>query len=66
MYQLQLDSKWKEPRPTEEGKVVESWESFDEFGLMRQIIVQEFRVARSIQRVSLPKEVPTLEGWQTP
>ena len=51
-------------RFSEEGKVVESWESFDELGLMRQSIEQEFRVARSIQQASLPKEVPTLKGWR--
>ena len=31
-----------------EGKVVETWESFDEHSLMRQSIEQEMRVARSI------------------
>jgi serine phosphatase RsbU (regulator of sigma subunit) len=51
-------------RISPEGKVVESWESFDELGLMRQSIEQEFRVARGIQQASLPEEVPTLEGWQ--
>jgi serine phosphatase RsbU (regulator of sigma subunit) len=30
----------------------------------RERIEQELRVARSIQRASLPEEVPTLEGWQ--
>jgi serine phosphatase RsbU (regulator of sigma subunit) len=30
----------------------------------RQRVEQDLRVARSIQRASLPKEVPTLEGWQ--
>jgi len=30
----------------------------------RERIEQEMRVARSIQRASLPEEVPTLEGWQ--
>ena len=47
-----------------EGKVVETWESFDELGVMRQSVEQELRVARSIQQASLPKEVPQLEGWQ--
>ena len=47
-----------------EGKVVETWESFDELGVMRQSVAQELRVARRIQQASLPKEVPTLEGWQ--
>ncbi len=51
-------------RFSEEGKVVESWESFDELGLMRQSIEQELRLARSIQQASLPKEVPTLKGWR--
>ena len=30
----------------------------------RERIEQELKVARSIQHASLPKEVPTLEGWQ--
>src|ERR687889_309004 len=30
----------------------------------RERIEQELRVARSIQQASLPKEAPTLEGWQ--
>ena len=47
-----------------EGKVVESWDSYDQLSLMRQSIEQELRVARSIQQASLPKEVPTLDGWQ--
>jgi serine phosphatase RsbU (regulator of sigma subunit) len=32
--------------------------------LERERVEQELRVARSIQRASLPEEVPTLEGWQ--
>ena len=51
-------------RFSEEGKVVESWDSFDQLRLLRQSIVQELRVARSIQEASLPKEVPELEGWE--
>src|SRR5215208_2396999 len=51
-------------RFSEEGKVVETWDYFDQLRLMRQSIVQELRVARSIQEASLPKEVPTLEGWE--
>jgi serine phosphatase RsbU (regulator of sigma subunit) len=46
------------------GKVVETWDSYDQMSLMRQSIEQELRVARSIQHASLPKEVPQLEGWQ--
>ena len=30
----------------------------------RELVEQELKVARSIQQTSLPKEVPTLEGWQ--
>src|SRR5215203_4501023 len=51
-------------RFSEEGKIVETWDYFDQLRLMRQSIVQELRVARSIQEASLPKEVPTLEGWE--
>src|SRR5215212_6658883 len=47
-----------------EGKVVETWDSYDQLSLMRQSTEQELRVARSIQRASLPEEVPQLEGWQ--
>jgi serine phosphatase RsbU (regulator of sigma subunit) len=47
-----------------EGKVVETWDYFDQLRLMRQSIAQELRVARSIQHAALPKEVPQLEGWQ--
>src|SRR5215203_2616135 len=53
-------------RFSEEGKVVETWDYFDQLRLMRQSIAQELRVARSIQEASLPKEVPTLEGWVIP
>jgi serine phosphatase RsbU (regulator of sigma subunit) len=52
-------------RFSSEGKVVESWDSYySQLGLMRQSIEQELRLARSIQQAFLPKEVPTLEGWQ--
>jgi serine phosphatase RsbU (regulator of sigma subunit) len=47
-----------------EGKVVETWDSYDQLSLMRQGIEQELMLARSIQRASLPEEVPRLEGWQ--
>ncbi len=47
-----------------EGKVVESWDSYDQFSLMRQRYEQELRVARGIQQALLPKEVPALEGWE--
>jgi serine phosphatase RsbU (regulator of sigma subunit) len=47
-----------------EGKVVESWDSYDQFSLMRQRYEQELRVARGIQQALLPKEVPSLEGWE--
>jgi serine phosphatase RsbU (regulator of sigma subunit) len=52
-------------RFSEEGKVVESWDSYySQLGLMRQSIEQELKLARSIQQASLPQEVPELEGWQ--
>src|SRR5215216_3985467 len=51
-------------RFSEEGKVVETWDSYDQLSLMRQSTEHELRLARSIQRASLPEEVPQLEGWQ--
>jgi serine phosphatase RsbU (regulator of sigma subunit) len=51
-------------RFSEEGKVVESWDSYDQLSLMRQSIEQELRMARSIQQAQLPQELPQLEGWQ--
>ena len=59
----------------EEGKIAEEWsESSGLAGLMerrleeeareRERVEQELRVARRIQQASLPKAVPTLEGWQ--
>jgi serine phosphatase RsbU (regulator of sigma subunit) len=51
-------------RFSEEGKVVETWDSYDQLSLMRQSTEHELRLARSIQRASLPEEVPELEGWQ--
>jgi steroid delta-isomerase-like uncharacterized protein len=52
-------------RFSEEGKVVESWDSYySQLALMRQSIEQELRLARSIQQASLPQEVPELDGWQ--
>jgi serine phosphatase RsbU (regulator of sigma subunit) len=52
-------------RFSEEGKVVESWDSYySQLSLMRQSVEQELRLARSIQQAFLPEEVPTLEGWQ--
>jgi serine phosphatase RsbU (regulator of sigma subunit)/predicted ester cyclase len=57
------------------GKIVEEWsESTGALEAMRQRLEQEriereriereLQVARRIQHASLPKEVPTLEGWQ--
>ena len=51
-------------RFSEEGKVVESWDSYDQLSLMRQSIEQELRMARSIQLALLPQGLPQLEGWQ--
>jgi len=47
-----------------EGKVVESWDSYDQFSLMRQRYEQELRVARGIQQALLPKDLPELDGWE--
>jgi serine phosphatase RsbU (regulator of sigma subunit) len=47
-----------------EGKVVETWDSYDQLSLMRHSVEHELQVARSIQQALLPKEVPQLEGWQ--
>jgi serine phosphatase RsbU (regulator of sigma subunit) len=47
-----------------EGKVVESWDSYDQFSLMRQRYEQELRVARGIQQALLPKTLPRLGGWE--
>ena len=57
------------------GKVAEEWglgtidstlrgELLEQERIERERIEQELRVARSIQQASLPKEVPSLEGWQ--
>jgi serine phosphatase RsbU (regulator of sigma subunit) len=59
----------------EGGKIAEEWkgastiadlqeERLAQVERERERIEQELRVARSIQQASLPKEVPTLEGWQ--
>ncbi len=47
-----------------EGKVVESWDSYDQLGIMRQSFEQELRVARGIQQSLLPKDLPRLAGWE--
>ena len=56
------------------GKIAEEWSESDFSNVMRQRLEQEIRererieqellVARRIQQASLPKEVPTLEGWK--
>ena len=55
------------------GKIIEEWseasidpwqQRLDEEMRERERVEQELRVARSIQEASLPREVPTLEGWQ--
>jgi serine phosphatase RsbU (regulator of sigma subunit) len=51
-------------RFSSEGKVVESWDSYDQLSLMRQSIEQELRAARRIQQALLPQRLPQLEGWQ--
>jgi serine phosphatase RsbU (regulator of sigma subunit) len=58
-----------------EGKIAEEWgmgtigstlrkQRLEQEISERERIEQELRVARDIQQASLPKEVPTLEGWQ--
>ena len=56
------------------GKIVEEWsadivtpflEELEEQTRERERVEQELQVARGIQQASLPREVPTLEGWQT-
>jgi len=55
------------------GKIAEEWNTIDVRPIMeplvrqireRERVEQELQVARSIQQASLPKEVPTIEGWQ--
>jgi serine phosphatase RsbU (regulator of sigma subunit)/predicted ester cyclase len=57
------------------GKVAEEWsigtigstlreQLLEQERIERELIDQDLRVARSIQQASLPREVPTLEGWQ--
>jgi predicted ester cyclase len=57
-----------------DGKIVEDWvevnledkwqQRLDQEMHERQRVEQELHVARGIQQASLPKAVPTLEGWQ--
>jgi predicted ester cyclase len=56
------------------GKITEEWSEGSLLGVLlpsfereirtRERIEQDLRVAKDIQQASLPKEVPTLEGWQ--
>jgi predicted ester cyclase len=57
------------------GKILEEWsesggpqiltqQRLEQEMRERELLEHELRVARSIQQASLPKEVPTLEGWQ--
>src|SRR5215211_6129213 len=54
----------------EGGKIVEEWAEGSDIAQLTQArleqerIEQELQVARRIQQASLPKGVPTLEGWQ--
>ena len=57
-----------------DDKIVEEWsqantlhttlERLEQETRARERVEQDLRVARSIQQASLPKDVPTLEGWQ--
>src|SRR5215217_8738435 len=51
-------------RFSSEGKVVESWDSYDQLSLMRQSLEQELRVAREIQQALLPKDLPRFPGYE--
>ena len=57
------------------GKIAEEWslgsglaemtrQRLEQERIERELLEQELHVARRIQQASLPKEVPTLEGWQ--
>jgi serine phosphatase RsbU (regulator of sigma subunit)/predicted ester cyclase len=57
------------------GKILEEWsestgvleatrQRLEQERLERERIEQELQLARSIQQASLPKEVPSLQGWQ--
>jgi len=57
------------------GRIVEEWsesggpqiltqQRLEQEMRERELLEHELRVARSIQQASLPKQVPTLEGWQ--
>jgi len=55
------------------GRIAEEWsagstspilEDLEQQVRERERVEQELRVARRIQQASLPKEVPTLEGWR--
>src|SRR5215211_9401572 len=43
---------------------VARWQHLEQERIERELLEQELLVARRIQQASLPKEVPTLEGWQ--
>jgi serine phosphatase RsbU (regulator of sigma subunit)/predicted ester cyclase len=58
-----------------EGKIAEEWgmgtigatlrkQRLEQEKIERERVEQELQVARSIQQASLPREVPTLEGWE--
>jgi serine phosphatase RsbU (regulator of sigma subunit) len=51
-------------RFSSQGKVVESWDSYDQLSLMRHSFEQELRAARRIQQALLPQCLPELDGWQ--
>ncbi len=56
-----------------EGKITEEWRTLNVVPIWedlakeireRERVEQDLRVARRIQQASLPKEVPSLEGWE--
>jgi serine phosphatase RsbU (regulator of sigma subunit) len=59
----------------EEGKIAEEWgggsglselrrRRLQQERIERELVEQDLRAARGIQQAYVPKEVPTLEGWQ--
>ena len=53
-------------RFSEEGKVVETWDSYDQLSLMRQRIEQELRVARRIQQAFSLRAYPSSTAGRSP
>jgi serine phosphatase RsbU (regulator of sigma subunit) len=57
---LQVVEEWSEST----GVLEATRQRLEQERLERERIEQELQLARSIQQASLPKEVPSLQGWQ--